>query len=98
VNTETRRIRKILRRPREYEEVEVPPLNPQRQLTYALTKPRAVKGFVTLTQLAAERGMQAQLARIYMHRAKIRKPGEHWRWEEGSKTLKRVRKALGLSV
>jgi hypothetical protein len=69
----------------------------QRMLTYALTKPRVVVGYVTLTQLAAEKGMQPQLARIYMHRAKIKKPAEGWRWPAKSAALKKVRKALGLS-
>jgi ribosomal protein S6 len=69
---------------------------PQRHLTYALTKPRVVIGYVTLTQLAAERGMQAQLARIYMNRAGIKKPLEGWRWLATARALKKVRKALGL--
>lgn len=69
---------------------------PQRQLTYALVKPRAVEGYVTLTQLAAERGMQAQLARLYMQRAGISKPAEGWRWLVTSRALKKVRHVLGL--
>lgn len=69
---------------------------PQRQLAYALVKPRAVEGYVTLTQLAAERGMQSQLARLYMQRAGINKPVEGWRWKTGSKRLGKIRRALGL--
>lgn len=69
---------------------------PQRQLAYALVKPRAVEGYVTLTQLAAERGMQSQLARLYMQRAGITKPAEGWRWKKDSKRLERIRSVLGL--
>lgn len=65
-------------------------------LTYALTKPRAVEGFVTLTELASERGIQAQLARLWIKRAKLPKPTDGWRWKAGSGVLKRARKALGL--
>ena len=68
----------------------------QRMLTYALTKPRNIEGYVTLTQLAAEKGMQAQLARIYLHRAKIKKPPEGWRWPMKSAALKKARQVLGL--
>jgi hypothetical protein len=68
----------------------------ERQLTYALTKPRNIEGYVTLTQLAAEKGMQAQLARIYLQRAGIRRPNEGWRWRRTSMMLPKVRNALGL--
>lgn len=64
---------------------------------YALTKPRAIEGYVTLTQLASERGMQPQLARIWVNKAGIKKPATNgWLWKEKSKELARVRKVLGL--
>jgi hypothetical protein len=65
-------------------------------LTYALTKPRAVEGYITLTELAAERGIQAQLARLWVKRCELPKPADGWMWKEGSRDLKRARKALGL--
>lgn len=68
----------------------------QRALAYAITKARVVEGFVTLPQLAAERGIQAQLARLWIKRAGIKKPRDRWVWAEGSKALGRARKALGL--
>ena len=67
---------------------------PQQQLTYALTKPRYVDGCITLTQLAAQRGMQPQLARLRMQRAGIKKPAQGWRWGAHSKALAKVREAL----
>lgn len=69
---------------------------PERTLTYALTKPRHVEGYVTRTELAAECGMQAQLARLHLQRAGVKKPAEGWRWKVGSKGLWKARKALGL--
>jgi hypothetical protein len=57
--------------------------------TYALTKLRT-KPFIT------ERGIQAQLARIWVRNAKIKRPGERWLWKTGSKELARVRNVLGL--
>jgi predicted amidophosphoribosyltransferase len=72
--------------------------SPRKQLTYALTKPRHVEGHVTLSQLAADAGMQAQLARLYVKRAKVEKPADGWRWKDGSRGLKKVRKILGLPV
>lgn len=65
-------------------------------LTYALTKPRSIEGYVTLTELAAERGVQAQLARLWVKRVGLEKPPYGWRWKEGTRVLKQVRKALGL--
>lgn len=79
-----------------HEETRILRESAQRTHTYALVKPRAVEGYVTLTQLAAERGIQAQLARLWVKRAGIRRSTEGWRWVEGSKALKRVRKVLGL--
>lgn len=67
-----------------------------RVLAYALTKARVVEGCVTLPQLAAECGMQAQLARLWIKAAGIKKPGDRWVWKEGSKALAQVRTALGL--
>lgn len=69
----------------------------QKALTYALSKVRIIEGYVTLPQLAAERGIQAQLARLWVKAAGIPKPRDRWVWAEGSKALKRARKALGLS-
>lgn len=74
----------------------LPAVKPERKLTYALTKPRHVEGYVTRTELAAERGMQAQLARLHLQRAGIKKPAEGWMWKVGSKALWKARKALGL--
>lgn len=99
MSTEPRRIRRIIRRlPVPKGEVGATPVKPQqRQHVYAISKPRITEGFVTLPQLAAERGIQAQLARLWLKRAKIQKPRDGWwRWEIGSQALKRVRRALGL--
>jgi hypothetical protein len=68
----------------------------RRTLAFALTKARIIEGCVTLPQLAAERGIQAQLARLWIKAAGIKKPGQRWVWKEDSKALPRVRKALGL--
>jgi hypothetical protein len=68
----------------------------QEEHSYALTKPRAVEGYVTLTQLASERGIQPQLARIWVKKVTIRKPKDGWRWKEESTGLAIARKALGL--
>jgi hypothetical protein len=75
---------------------EAPKRPPTKYLRYALTKPRSIEGYVTLTQLASERGIQAQLARIWMKRAKVQQPDAGWRWKDGSRELKKVRKVLGL--
>lgn len=64
--------------------------------TYALTKPRAVEGHVTLPQLASERGIQSQLARIWVINAGIKKTDNRWQWKKESKALARVRNVLGL--
>lgn len=69
----------------------------QKVLTYALSKVRLIPGYVTLPQLAAERGIQAQLARLRLKAADVRKPGDRWTWKEDSKALKSVRKVLGLT-
>ena len=66
-------------------------------LAYALVKPQTPDGLVTLPQLAAERGMQPQLARIWVKNAKVKKPGTRWQLEKKSKALARVRKVLGLT-
>jgi hypothetical protein len=63
---------------------------------YALTKPRSVEGYVTLTQLASERGIQPQLARIWAKKAGWTPTADGWRFKEGSRDLKRIRKVLGL--
>jgi hypothetical protein len=97
VSVEPRRIKKIIRKLPDAEENSLAQAARVRQehiVTH--TKPRVVEGFVTLTQLAAERGIQAQLARIWMHRAKIQRPADGWRWKDGSRELKKVRKALEL--
>jgi hypothetical protein len=111
-DTEPRRIRKIIREPidagirelfespKHYVEEPVKPFpkppRTRKTLTYALTKPRPQEGYVTLTELASERGIQAQLARLWVARANIAKPDSRWWWKEGGRELKRVRKALGL--
>jgi hypothetical protein len=74
------------------------PVKVHQEHVYALTKPRAVEGYVTLTQLAGERGIQAQLARIWVLRANIKKPADGWRWLVGSKGLANVRKVLELDT
>lgn len=106
MSTEPRRIKRIIRRtPRPPFEVSgnttlVPAVErnrpAQKALAFALQKVRVIEGFVTLPQLAAERGIQAQLARLWIKAAGIKKPGERWVWAEGSKALARARKALGL--
>jgi len=61
--------------------------------------PRVVEGYVTLPQLAAQLNMQAQLARLWVKAAGIKKPADgRWRWKEGSRELSRVRKALARPV
>ena len=65
-------------------------------LAYAIVKPREVEGFATLSQLAAERGMQPQLARIWVKKAGMERSAAGWRWKVGSRDLKKVRKLLGL--
>lgn len=110
MNTEPRRIKKIVRKltaedleeaHRRADGVKRTSLGATTPRTraehaYALVKPRSVEGFVTLTQLASERGIQAQLARIWVKNAGIKKPGERWQWKEGSRELKNVRRALEL--
>lgn len=59
------------------------------------SKPRAVEGFVTLSELAAKAGIQAQLARLWLKKAEIKKPAAGWRWKVDSRELTRVRKVLG---
>lgn len=76
----------------------VEPRSKKQHLSYALTKPRPVEGFVTLTQLASERGIQAQLARLWVIQAGLKKNGNRWAWKTDSRDLKRARKALGLST
>ncbi len=54
-------------------------------------------GGVTLAALADEAGISGQKARKKLRDAEIeRAEGSRWSWEEGSKELKKVRKALGL--
>lgn len=109
MSTEPRRIKKVVRRYNNplltQDEVKnsfTPTLTghtggkPQRTLAYTLTKARIIAGCVTLPQLAAERGIQAQLARLWVKAAGIKKPGDRWVWKADSKALQRVRKALGL--
>jgi hypothetical protein len=107
VSAEPRRIKRIVRHaPRPLTEVSGTTLAPalerrseprQKTLTFAVSKVRIIPGFVTLPQLAHERGIQAQLARLWLKGTDIKKPaGGRWLWKEGSKELKRVRNALGL--
>jgi len=112
VSTEPRRIKRIIRKlPKQgtyYGETKIlrtmdpepkakaNPVKVRQEHVYALTKPRVVEGYVTLTQLAAERGIQAQLARIWVIHANIKKPADGWRWPVKSKVLGKVRKILGL--
>jgi hypothetical protein len=63
---------------------------------YALTKPRAIEGYVTLTQLASERGIQPQLARIWMKKNGWVASAEGWMFKTNSRELKKARKVLGL--
>lgn len=60
------------------------------------SKPRAIEGFVTLAQLAEARVIQAQLARLWLKKAGVKKPKEGWRWKRDSRELDRMRKLLGL--
>ena len=83
-------IRKLTRKPE--------PEKPTARAHALHTKPREIAGFVTRTQLAVEAGMQAQLARVYLLRARIKRPKVGWRWAVGSAELKKVRGALGLST
>lgn len=105
MSTEPRRIKRIVRHaPRPLTEVSGTTLAPavernrptQKALTFALQKVRVIEGYVTLPQLAAERGIQAQLARLWIKAAGIKKPRDRWVWAEGSKALGRARKVLGL--
>lgn len=104
MSTEPRRIRKVIRHltAEDLEEVHrradglkrasLGPMSPTLRRPYT----QKVPGYVTLPQLAAERGIQPQLARIWIKNAGIKKPGYRWQWKEGSRELARVRKALGL--
>jgi hypothetical protein len=74
----------------------LPKEKPEKALTFAVSKVRVIDGYVTLPQLAHERGIQAQLARLWVKATGIKKPGDRWMWKEDSKALKRVREALGL--
>jgi len=58
--------------------------------------PRVVEGYITLAQLASARGIQSQLARLWVKAAGIKKPAAGWRWKEGSRELTRIRKVLKL--
>jgi hypothetical protein len=62
----------------------------------AAVNAREFEGYVTLTQLAIERGIQPQLARIWVNKAEVPKPKEGWRWKVASRDLTRIRKLLGL--
>lgn len=94
-----RRIRKLLKVP--FPEVPAGQtkrgaITTQKVHTYALSKVRVIDGCVTLPQLAAERGIQAQLARLWIKTAGVKKPAARWVWKEDSLGLKRAREALGL--
>lgn len=96
MSTEPRRIKKIVRAPEMRVLKETGMQVERRTLAFALQKVRVIEGCVTLPQLAAERGIQAQLARLWIKAAGIKKTGERWVWAADSKALARVRKALGL--
>lgn len=54
-------------------------------------------GYVTIQDLAEEAGIEAQSARVKLRESDLDKPeGGRWRWKDGSKDLKSVRKVLGL--
>jgi hypothetical protein len=53
-----------------------------------------VETYWTLPYLAKKANIQEQLARIWLRKAGIKKPGTRWRWREGSKELERVRKVF----
>lgn len=54
-------------------------------------------GFVTLQDLAEEAEIEPQSARVKLRESDLEKPeGGRWRWKDGSKDLKAVRKVLGL--
>lgn len=103
-DTEPRRIKKIVREPAVDPFPDVPAGQSRRGAIMTQTVevlphsiPRVVAGYVTLPQLAAQLNMQAQLARLWVKAAGIKKPADgRWRWKEGSRELSRVRKALGL--
>lgn len=101
MSAEPRRIRKLTRNldwtPADRPLLEDREPRTQKVHTYALSKVRVVEGHVTLPQLAAERGIQAQLARLWVKAAGVKKPRDRWMWADGSKALTRVRKALGLT-
>lgn len=102
MSTEPRRIKKLVRNPdwtpadRPLPEDRESRKAPKKALAFALQKVRVIEGCVTLPQLAAERGIQAQLARLWVKAAGVKKPGQRWVWKEGSNALARARKALGL--
>lgn len=66
----------------------------QRRESFLVSKPRRVEGYTTLSQLAVSAGMQAQLARLHVKKAGIKKPAAGWRWKTGSRELSRVCKVL----
>lgn len=112
MSVEPRRIKKIVREPVNTPFPRVP-VEPSRRgaITTQTVKvtsesnytmhgqsiPKTIPGYVTLTQLAAERKIQPQLARLWVKHVDIKKPaGRRWAWKDGSRELARVRKALGL--
>ena len=96
MSTEPRRIKKLTRPLDEQDFIPVSRAQ-EKTFAFALSKLRVVEGCVTLTQLARERGIQAQLARLWLKDAGIKKPlGGRWVWKEDSQVLTRVRKALWL--
>jgi hypothetical protein len=76
--------------------VERNPDDPRQYTVHGQSKPHVVEGNVTMAQLAKERGIQSQLARLWLLKAGFKKPGTRWMWKDDSRDLARVRKALGL--
>ena len=55
-------------------------------------------GLITVAQLAEEAEISPQSARVKLRAAELDRGEGRWKWEEGSKSLKAARKALGLEA
>ena len=93
MSAEPRRIKKIIRKL----PAEVESSHPRQTYVRHSTTPRVIEGYTTLAQLAIERGIQLQLARIWVSNAGIKKPDTRWLWKNGSRELARARKVLELT-
>lgn len=76
------------------------PAKGKKSTAKASAKPSKAKdsdGKVTLAQLAAEAGISGAAARRKVRATEIERGDGRWEWAEGSKALRTVKEALGLS-